>query len=59
MGRWSGTHWNLWDQFLASSYVWWGLAVVLVASVAFRTRPTQPDEDDRSENSDDLTVPVG
>ncbi|MGW5146165.1 glycosyltransferase 87 family protein [Rhodococcus koreensis] len=59
VGRWSGTHWNLWDQFLASSYVWWGLAVVLVAIVAFRTRPTQPDEDDRSENSDDLTVPVG
>ncbi|TQC48220.1 DUF2029 domain-containing protein [Rhodococcus sp. WS4] len=58
-GRWSGTHWNLWDQFLASSYVWWGLAVVLVAIAAFRTRPARSDEDDRSETSDDLTVPVG
>jgi alpha-1,2-mannosyltransferase len=60
VGRWSGTHWSLWDQFLASSYVWWGLSVVLVAIVAFRTRPAQTDEDgDRSETSDDLTVPVG
>ncbi|RZL78641.1 MAG: DUF2029 domain-containing protein [Rhodococcus sp. (in: high G+C Gram-positive bacteria)] len=59
VGRWSGTHWNLWDQFLASSYVWWGLAVVLVALAAFRTGPARSDEDDRSETSDDLTVPVG
>jgi hypothetical protein len=34
--------------------------VVLVAIVVFRTRPAQTDEDgDRSETSDDLTVPVG
>ncbi|MFC4602172.1 glycosyltransferase 87 family protein [Rhodococcus kronopolitis] len=33
-GRTSGLDWPLWDQFLASSYVWWGLAsLVLVAVV--------------------------
>ncbi|MEV0948732.1 glycosyltransferase 87 family protein [Rhodococcus sp. NPDC049939] len=57
-GRWSGTHWNLWDQFLASSYVWWALAVVLVTIFSFRARPSQSG-DDRSRNLSDSTVPVG
>ncbi|PTR32176.1 alpha-1,2-mannosyltransferase [Rhodococcus sp. OK519] len=29
VGRWDGTGWPLWDQFLASSYVWWALAVLV------------------------------
>lgn len=35
-GRWSGLGWPLWDQVLASSYVWWGLAFLIVAAT---TRP--------------------
>lgn len=31
-GRWDGTGWPLWDQFLASAYVWW--AVVVIALIA-------------------------
>ncbi|MGW0175770.1 glycosyltransferase 87 family protein [Rhodococcus sp. NPDC003322] len=27
-GRTSGLGWPLWDQFLASSYVWWGMATL-------------------------------
>lgn len=38
VGRYSGLDWPLWDQFAASSYVWWGIAsVVLVAVVPWRT----------------------
>ncbi|MFD4182032.1 glycosyltransferase 87 family protein, partial [Rhodococcus sp. NPDC058514] len=39
-GRTSGLDWPLWDQFLASSYVWWGLAtLILVATVGVARRP--------------------
>lgn len=52
-GRTSGLGWPLWDQFLASSYVWWGLAtLVLVAVVplapahAADLLPAQPADED-------------
>ncbi|MDH6678172.1 alpha-1,2-mannosyltransferase [Rhodococcus sp. LBL1] len=32
-GRWEGTGWPLWDQFLASSYVWWAVAVIAAVAV--------------------------
>ncbi|WP_421958123.1 glycosyltransferase 87 family protein [Prescottella agglutinans] len=32
-GRWEGTDWPLWDQFLASSYVWWAVAVIAAVAV--------------------------
>lgn len=40
-GRSEGTGWPLWDQFLASSYVWWALAVIVavVVSLGRRGRP--------------------
>lgn len=39
-GRLSGLGWPLWDQFLASSYVWWGLVtLVLIATVGVAQRP--------------------
>lgn len=33
-GRWSGLEWPLIDQFAASSYVWWGLAALVIAATA-------------------------
>ncbi|MFZ2174232.1 MAG: glycosyltransferase 87 family protein [Rhodococcus sp. (in: high G+C Gram-positive bacteria)] len=57
-GRWSGTGWSLWDQFLASSYVWWGLLVIIVSLFAFRMR-TSPSDADGSLRIDDHTVTVG
>lgn len=37
-GRTSGLGWPLWDQFLASSYVWWGLVtLILVAALPIAT----------------------
>lgn len=39
-GRWSGLGWPLWDQFLASSYVWWGVAFLV--TVAWWLRPRRP-----------------
>ncbi|SNT22600.1 glycosyltransferase 87 family protein [Rhodococcoides kyotonense] len=38
VGRWSGLGWPLWDQVVASSYVWWGTAAIVVA--AWATRPS-------------------
>lgn len=32
-GRYDGLGWPLWDQIQASSYVWWGLAVVLAVAI--------------------------
>ncbi|MGO4203058.1 glycosyltransferase 87 family protein [Rhodococcus sp. TAF43] len=32
-GRWEGTGWPVWDQFLASSYVWWAIAVIAAVAV--------------------------
>lgn len=38
VGRYSGLDWPLWDQFAASSYVWWGIvALAVVAVVPWRT----------------------
>ncbi|WP_070378830.1 glycosyltransferase 87 family protein [Rhodococcus sp. WMMA185] len=59
VGRADGTHWNLWDQFLVSSYVWWALAALLVTIFVFRTRPPQPSDDNRPESFADRTVRVG
>ncbi|MFC7447025.1 glycosyltransferase 87 family protein [Rhodococcus daqingensis] len=48
-GRTSGLGWPLWDQFLASSYVWWGLAtLVLVAAVGVTGSATRIAADERS-----------
>ncbi|MDV7274566.1 MULTISPECIES: glycosyltransferase 87 family protein [Rhodococcus] len=58
VGRWSGVHWSVWDHFLASSYVWWGLAVVAVAFVTFGTAASRPDGDERRTPSGDVSVPV-
>ncbi|MCQ4119024.1 glycosyltransferase 87 family protein [Rhodococcus tibetensis] len=58
VGRWSGVHWSVWDQFLASSYVWWGLAMVAVAFFTFGTAPSRPDGDKRRKTSGDVSVPV-
>ncbi|MGA9871361.1 MAG: glycosyltransferase 87 family protein [Rhodococcus sp. (in: high G+C Gram-positive bacteria)] len=39
-GRSSGLDWPVWDQVAASSYVWWGLAaIVLVAVVPWQNIP--------------------
>nr|WP_254699302.1 glycosyltransferase 87 family protein [Rhodococcus sp. SGAir0479] len=32
-GRWEGTGWPVWDQFLASTYVWWAVAVIVAVAV--------------------------
>lgn len=38
-GRYSGLGWPLWDQFVASSYVWWGLAtIVVVATMSWTSK---------------------
>ncbi|WP_430333044.1 glycosyltransferase 87 family protein [Rhodococcus sp. ACT016] len=37
-GRWEGTGWPLWDQFLASSYVWWAVAVIAAVAVCLGPR---------------------
>ena len=42
-GRWSGLDWPLWDQFLASSYVWWALAAAAVAAVTITPSPSEQD----------------
>ncbi|MFE3289817.1 glycosyltransferase 87 family protein [Rhodococcus sp. NPDC059234] len=57
-GRSSGLGWPLWDQFLASSYVWWGIAtLVLIAAVRIAPVPVGRE---RSVDEADLTpVPVG
>lgn len=34
VGRWSGLGWPMWDQIAASSYVWWGIAAIVVAACA-------------------------
>jgi len=48
-GRSSGLGWPLWDQFLASSYVWWGLAtLVLVAAAGVTGRPKRIAADELS-----------
>jgi len=39
-GRWEGTGWPLWDQFLASSYVWWAVAVIAAVAVYLGRRAT-------------------
>ncbi|WP_137723859.1 glycosyltransferase 87 family protein [Prescottella subtropica] len=31
-GRWEGTGWPLWDQFAASAYVWWAVAVIVAVA---------------------------
>ncbi|ORL81511.1 glycosyltransferase 87 family protein [Prescottella equi] len=38
VGRWDGTGWPLWDQFLASSYVWWALAVMVAVTLSLGRR---------------------
>ncbi len=37
-GRWEGTGWPWWDQFLASAYVWWAVAVIAAVAVCLRRR---------------------
>lgn len=37
-GRWEGTGWPLWDQFLASAYVWWAVGVMVVVAATVRPR---------------------
>ncbi|WP_305095273.1 glycosyltransferase 87 family protein [Prescottella sp. R16] len=46
-GRWDGAGWPLWDQFLASSYVWWAVAVIVVVACGAglgRRRADRPDD---------------
>lgn len=38
VGRWEGTGWPLWDQFLVSSYVWWALAVIVAVVLCLGRR---------------------
>lgn len=39
IGRYSGIGWPLWDQVAASSYVWWGIAsLVVIAALTWRGR---------------------
>ncbi|KAA0023197.1 DUF2029 domain-containing protein [Antrihabitans cavernicola] len=43
-GRYSGLGWPLWDQFVVSSYVWWGLAtIVIVATLTWSDRSSVSD----------------
>ncbi|TQF73723.1 DUF2029 domain-containing protein [Rhodococcus spelaei] len=57
-GRSSGLDWPLWDQFLASSYVWWGLATLALIAV-IRIAPA-PSGQARTVDDENLTpVPVG
>ncbi|QBJ98494.1 DUF2029 domain-containing protein [Rhodococcus sp. ABRD24] len=55
-GRWSGVGWPLWDQFLASSYVWWAVAVIV--AIAGAGLPPRPRVDRSSAHGDpaDLTT---
>lgn len=55
-GRWNGRNWPLWDQFLASSYVWWGLGVVVTAIIVLPRRPVLAAT---ASPSGDAAVPVG
>ncbi|MBY6366686.1 glycosyltransferase 87 family protein [Rhodococcoides corynebacterioides] len=41
-GRWDGLGWPMWDQIQASSYVWWGVAFLVVAAVLPRRRTPEP-----------------
>lgn len=38
-GRSSGIGWPLWEQFVASSYVWWALATICILAWTRRTTP--------------------
>lgn len=44
VGRYSGLGWPVWDQLAASSYVWWGIAALVVVATTQRRagKPASP-----------------
>ncbi|MFF0817016.1 glycosyltransferase 87 family protein [Rhodococcus sp. NPDC003318] len=54
-GRTSGLGWPLWDQFLASSYVWWGL-VTLILVAALPLAPVRSADSDAPQEPATVSV---
>ncbi|RVW05632.1 glycosyltransferase 87 family protein [Rhodococcus xishaensis] len=43
-GRWEGTDWPLWDQLLASAYVWWAVVLLAIVVVSLGRRDVSSSE---------------
>lgn len=53
-GRSSGLDWPLWDQFAASSYVWWGIGAIAIVAIT----PWNPPETKISAEAQRQSAPI-